>query len=51
VSSPGLEADRDVFRTLARHHGDTFGVWCEVSVPGAVAVGHKVSLGVAAEAM
>jgi hypothetical protein len=50
-AQPGLESDRDVFRTLARHHGDTFGVWCEVSVPGAVAVGHKVSLGVAAEAM
>ena len=41
---PGIEADRDVFRTLARHHGARFGVWCEVAEPGAVAVGQEVSV-------
>jgi uncharacterized protein len=41
---PGIEADRDVFRALARHHGATFGVWCEVTVPGAVALGNPVSV-------
>jgi uncharacterized protein YcbX len=41
---PGIEADRDVFRVLARHHGARFGVWCEVAVPGAVAVRDPVSV-------
>ena len=41
---PGIAADRDVFRTLARHHGARFGVWCDVAVPGAVAVGDDVSV-------
>jgi uncharacterized protein YcbX len=41
---PGIAADRDVFRTLARHHGATFGVWCEVTVPGPVALGNEVSV-------
>lgn len=43
---PGLQADRDVFRTLARHHGARFGVWCDVTTPGRVAAGHVVSVGV-----
>jgi uncharacterized protein len=41
---PGIEADRDVFRVLARHHGARFGVWCDVAVPGAVALGDKVGV-------
>jgi len=36
---PGLDADRDVFRVLARHHGARFGVWCQVAEPGEVALG------------
>jgi uncharacterized protein YcbX len=44
---PGLEADPDVFRTLARQHGARFGVWCDVATPGRVAAGHEVSVGAA----
>jgi uncharacterized protein len=39
---PGLEADPDVFRTLARHHRGLFGVWCEVTVAGSISVGDAV---------
>lgn len=42
---PGLEADVDVFRTLARHHGARFGVWTEVLTPGRLSVGDIASLG------
>ena len=42
---PGLEADREVFRALARHHGARFGVWCDVTAPGTLAVGQDVSVG------
>jgi uncharacterized protein len=38
---PGLDADPDVFRTLARHHQGHFGVWSEVTIPGAIAVGDE----------
>ena len=41
---PGLELDLDVFRTLARHHGATFGVWTAVQTPGVVRVGDEVTL-------
>ncbi|HYN30008.1 MAG TPA: MOSC N-terminal beta barrel domain-containing protein [Dermatophilaceae bacterium] len=41
---PGLGGDRDVFRTLARHHDGRFGVWCDVAVPGSLAVGSDVAL-------
>jgi MOSC domain-containing protein len=41
---PGLERDLDVFRTLARHHGATFGVWTAVQTPGVVRVGDEVTL-------
>lgn len=34
-SQPGLDADINVFRTLARHHGGLFGVWSDVVIPGA----------------
>ncbi|GAA3809908.1 MOSC domain-containing protein [Nocardioides panacisoli] len=39
---PGLEADVDVFRTLARHHRGRFGVWSDVVVPGTLTVGDEV---------
>jgi MOSC domain-containing protein len=41
---PGIAADREVFRTLVRHHGALFGVWCGVTTPGRLAVGHEVSV-------
>jgi uncharacterized protein YcbX len=41
---PGLADDRDVFRTLARHHGGNFGVWSEIATAGTVAVGDPVRL-------
>lgn len=36
---PGLGEDRDIFRTLARHHRGTLGVWSAVRTPGEVRVG------------
>jgi hypothetical protein len=44
---PGLEADVDVFRTLARHHGGRFGVWSDVLSAGSLSVGDPASLAVA----
>ena len=41
---PGLDADVEVFRTLARHHGGLFGVWSSVAQPGQVSVGDQVAL-------
>lgn len=41
---PGIPADREVFRALARHHGATFGVWCDVTAPGELAVGDEASV-------
>jgi len=41
---PGIEADRDVFRVLARHHGARFGMWCGVAVPGSVALWDEVAV-------
>jgi uncharacterized protein len=41
---PGIRADREVFRVLARHHEARFGVWCEVTTPGTVTVGDAVSV-------
>lgn len=41
---PGLDADVDIFRTLARQHRGRFGVWCDVGTPGEVAVGDAVSV-------
>ena len=41
---PGLDRDLDVFKTLARHHGATFGVWTIVQTPGVVRVGDEVTL-------
>jgi MOSC domain-containing protein len=41
---PGLEADLDVFRTLARHHRGLFGVWSDVVTPGTVRVGDRADV-------
>lgn len=42
---PGIGADREVFRVLARHHAARFGAWCDVAVPGAVTVRDDVVVG------
>lgn len=41
-AQPGLGRDLDVFKSLARGHGATMGVWSAVSTPGSVAVGDAV---------
>jgi uncharacterized protein YcbX len=41
-SQPGLDADVEIFRTLARHHRGHFGVWSDVFAPGNVSVGDQV---------
>jgi hypothetical protein len=41
---PGLDRDLDIFKTLSRHHGATFGVWAAVQTPGVVRVGDQVTL-------
>jgi uncharacterized protein YcbX len=43
-TQPGLDADKDIFRTLARHHQGTFGVWSVVVTPGAVSTGDRAAL-------
>jgi uncharacterized protein len=42
-SQPGIDADADMFRTLARHHGGLFGVWSDVVTPGSLSVGERVA--------
>jgi hypothetical protein len=44
-AQPGLEADVDVFRTLARHHRGLFGVWCDVLIGGTLSVGEEAIVG------
>ena len=41
---PGLPRDLDVYKSLARQHGGTFGVWTAVDEPGIVRVGDAVEL-------
>jgi uncharacterized protein YcbX len=43
-AQPGLDADKDIFRTLARHHQGNFGVWSVVVTPGAVSTGDRASV-------
>jgi uncharacterized protein YcbX len=43
-AQPGLDADADVFRTLARHHRGHFGVWSDVLASGTISVGDRASL-------
>jgi uncharacterized protein len=39
---PGLTEDRDIFRTLARHHDARFGAWTAVDIGGVLNVGDDV---------
>jgi uncharacterized protein YcbX len=39
---PDLVRDVDIFKTIARHHRSTFGVWSEVQAGGTVAVDDSV---------
>jgi uncharacterized protein YcbX len=39
---PGVDGDRDIFRTLARNHNGHFGAWTAVTTGGTVRVGDKV---------
>lgn len=41
---PGLERDLDIFRTIARSHGGTLGVWAGVSKPGTLRIGEPVDV-------
>jgi uncharacterized protein len=49
-AQPGLEADVDVFRTLARHHRGLFGVWSDVLTAGKVRLGDGADVGATATA-
>ncbi|MDQ3640314.1 MAG: MOSC domain-containing protein [Actinomycetota bacterium] len=44
-AQPGLDADVDVYRTVARHHAATFGVWASVETPGLIEVGDSLDIG------
>lgn len=44
-AQPGLLADVEVYRTLARHHRGHFGIWCDVQEAATVSVGVRASLG------
>jgi uncharacterized protein len=44
-AQPGLDADVEVFRTLARHHRGHFGMWSHVLEAGTVTVGAHAVLG------
>lgn len=48
-AQPDLDADVDIFRTLARHHGGRFGAWTAVTLGGTVNVGDEVRLEPAVE--
>jgi len=50
-SQLGLDADPDVFRTLARHHRGHFGVWSHVISPGTIAVEDLAFLGTTTQAL
>jgi uncharacterized protein YcbX len=41
-AQPDIAEDRDIFRTLARHHGATFGAWTVIAAAGRIAVGDAV---------
>jgi uncharacterized protein YcbX len=39
---PELDADRDIFRALARNHGGLFGAWTSIVAGGTIRVGDEV---------
>ena len=41
----GLERDTEIFKTIAREHGGTLGVWATVRTPGTVRIGDAVEVG------
>lgn len=41
---PGVDEDRDLFRTLARHHEAHFGAWTSVATGGELRVGGAVTV-------
>ena len=41
---PDLVRDLEIYKTLARHHGGTFGVWAQVESPGTVRVDDRVTI-------
>jgi uncharacterized protein YcbX len=41
---PALTRDLDIYKTVARHHGGTLGVWTDVKSPGSIRVGDPVIL-------
>ncbi|HET6915355.1 MAG TPA: MOSC N-terminal beta barrel domain-containing protein [Acidimicrobiales bacterium] len=41
---PGLSRDLEIYKTLARRHGGTFGVWSTVRVQGTVHIGDPVDV-------
>jgi MOSC domain-containing protein len=41
---PRLQRDLDIYRTLARHHGGTLGVWAQVQTTGTVRVDQQVQV-------
>ncbi|HEV2758558.1 MAG TPA: MOSC N-terminal beta barrel domain-containing protein [Acidimicrobiales bacterium] len=43
-AQPGLDSDVDVYRTVARHHAATFGVWASVETPGLINIGDSLDI-------
>jgi uncharacterized protein YcbX len=43
---PELVRDLDIYKTVARHHGGTLGVWTDVQTPGSIYVGDPVIVAV-----
>jgi uncharacterized protein YcbX len=41
---PSLERDLDIYKTVARHHGGTFGVWTQVTTPGEIHINDSVTV-------
>ena len=41
-AQPGLERDLEIYKSLARSHAGTLGVWATVQTPGSVSVGDPV---------
>jgi uncharacterized protein YcbX len=41
-AQPGLERDLEIYKSLSRTHGGTFGVWASVHTPGSLSVGDPV---------